>query len=70
MHEPPEIPNFAAPPRTGDKIKAGMTLGHRADGERGKLQDEDALGWVTIVTPTVLFRFISNTRCLTTDRGT
>ena len=68
MHEPPEIPNFGKP-RTGDKIKPGMTLAIEpmvnAGGYKTKTLSD---GW-TIVTadgsPSAHFEHT----VLTTDRG-
>ena len=68
MHEPPEIPNFGKP-RTGDKIKPGMTLAIEPMVNAGAYKTKTLSDGWTVVTadgsPSAHFEHT----VLTTDRG-
>ena len=68
MHEPPEIPNFGRP-RTGDKIKPGMTLAIEPMVNAGAYKTKTLSDGWTVVTadgsPSAHFEHT----VLTTDRG-
>ena len=43
LHEEPSVPNYGEPGR-GLLLRKGPSLGHRADGERGRLEDAPYAG--------------------------